>query len=82
MKMIYFQDVDTLEVVLREKLGPVAETVDGPHENILMDFGEQGRLVGLTIEDASRKTPLDELKSSPHFKTSDEAGLETIGEPV
>ncbi|PSQ71195.1 MAG: hypothetical protein BRD38_02875 [Bacteroidetes bacterium QH_9_67_14] len=70
MRMIYFQDVDTLEVVLREELGPVAETVDGPKENIMMDFDEEGRLVGMTIEEASRKTPFEALRNTPCFENA------------
>ena len=68
--MIYFQDVDTLEVVLREERGPVAETGDGPKENIMVDFDEEGRLVGMTIEGASQKTPFEALRNTSCFENA------------
>lgn len=72
METIYFEDVDTLKVVLRDELAPVAETVDGPKEHIMMDFDEEGRLVGLTIEDAGQKTPLATSQKSVYFERAGE----------
>lgn len=57
MVLIYMIDTDTLEVVYRDRSGPVAETVDGPKEWLTMDFDEEGRLVSQTIEHASEHAP-------------------------
>lgn len=60
MEIRYFEDSDTLDLAFKE-LGPVARTVDGPNEDILLDFDDKGQLIGLTIEHASRNVPLEEL---------------------
>ncbi len=60
MEIRYFDDTDTLDIAFK-KLGPVHRTVDGPNEDILLDFDEQGQLIGLTIEHASRNVPLEEM---------------------
>ena len=72
MKLIYMEDVDTLEVVLRPDVAPVAETLDGPKENILMHFDAEERLVGMVIENASKRTDFEDLKASPHFERPEE----------
>jgi uncharacterized protein YuzE len=67
MELHYFPDTDTLSIAL-DRHGPVRETVDGPNHNIFLEFGEDDRLVGLTLEHASETTPLDALRDSPHFE--------------
>jgi uncharacterized protein YuzE len=62
MEVRYFDDTDTLDIAFT-KLGVVARTVDGPSEDILLDFNEQGHLIGLTIEHASQNVPLEDLLS-------------------
>jgi len=39
MEIRYFEDSDTLDLAFKE-LGPVARAVDGPNEDILLDFDE------------------------------------------
>jgi uncharacterized protein YuzE len=75
METIYFEDVDTLKVVLRDELAPVVETVDGPKEHTMMDFDEEGRLVGLTIggresEDPARNVAKERLLRAGRRKYS------------
>mgnify|MGYP001485564513 CR=1 FL=1 len=60
MEIRYFDDTDTLDIAFK-RLGRVHRTVDGPSEDILLDFDEEGQLIGLTIEHASRNVPLEEL---------------------
>ena len=38
----------------------------------MMDFDEEGRLVGLTIEDAGQKTPLATSQKSVYFERAGE----------
>lgn len=59
MKLTYFPDTDTLDVVYANEVCPVAETMDGPTENILLDFDEEGRVMGITYEHASRTAPAE-----------------------
>lgn len=70
MKLLYFDDVDVLEIVLSSEMGPAAETYDDPKNNTLLQYDEEGRLVGLTIHQASKKTDFEDLKESPHFEVS------------
>lgn len=60
MEIRYFDDSDTLDIAFK-RLGRVHRTVDGPSEDILLDFDEEGQLIGLTIEHASRNVPLEDL---------------------
>lgn len=57
MLMLYVPEPDTLEMVYREELGPVAETLDGPREWITVDVDEDNRLVSITIEHATDHAP-------------------------
>ncbi len=67
MQLRYFPDTDTLNVAFGD-IGPVAETLDGPNENILLHFDEEGRLLGLLVEHASETTPFEAIQASPHFE--------------
>lgn len=71
MKMTYFADTDTLDIVMGDKRVPVDYTADGPDENVLLYY-KDGRLVGLTLEHASETTLLNDLRKSPHFETHGE----------
>ena len=57
MKIKYLEDTDTLLIEL--KSGPVSETRD-LDENTVLDLDEQGRVLGITIEHATKRR---ELKS-------------------
>ena len=69
MHIKYFPDTDTLSLDFRQAGGPVAETMDGPDEDVLLDFDGEGRLVALTIEHASKRTALEHLRRQPQFET-------------
>ena len=77
MELHYFPDTDTLSIAF-DKHGPVRRTVDGPNHNILMEFGENNQLVGLTLEHASETTPLAALKASPHFEVRGAKQTESV----
>lgn len=57
MFMLYVPETDTLEIVYREELGPVEETLPGPREWVTMDVDEDDRLVSMTIEHATDHAP-------------------------
>jgi uncharacterized protein YuzE len=58
MKVNYDREADTLTIVL--KSGQVAES-DESRPGVILDFDEQGDLLGLEILDASRR--VDETQS-------------------
>jgi uncharacterized protein YuzE len=64
MFMLYIPETDTLEIVYREELGPVADTLDGPREWITLDVDGDERLVSMTIEHATTHAP-------PHVQIAD-----------
>lgn len=64
MFMLYIPETDTLEIVYRENVGPVAETLDGPREWVTMDVDGEDRIVSMTIEHATRHAP-------PHVQIDD-----------
>jgi hypothetical protein len=64
MFMLYVPETDTLEIVYRDDLGPVAETLDGPKEWVTMDVDGDDRLVSMTIEHATIHAP-------PHVQIDD-----------
>ena len=63
MQSRYFKDTDTLAVAFG-RFGPVARTEDGPNEDFLMEYDEEGRLIGMTIEHASENVHLESFTSS------------------
>jgi len=58
MTIQYFDDTDTLYIILRE--GDVAETRD-LDENTLIEFDTQGNLVSMTIEHARERAGLPDF---------------------
>ena len=68
MQIVYEPQSDTLDIDFRMEIGPVHETVDGPNEDILLDFDEKGRLIGMTISHASKRIDLDNLQRQPQFE--------------
>jgi len=58
MKIKYFQETDTLYIEFTA--APVAETKD-LDENTLLDVGNDGKIIALTLEHASERADI------PHF---------------
>ena len=58
MKMKYFKDTDSLYIDLSEN--PSAESTE-ISEGIVLDYDEDGKLVGIDIDNASNKVDLDRL---------------------
>lgn len=58
MRMQYFDDTDTLYIVLRE--AEVAETRD-LDENTLIEFDSKGNLICMTIEHARERAGLPDF---------------------
>jgi YD repeat-containing protein len=54
MNVTYDPKTDTLSIVLRP--GPVAES-DEDKPDVILDYDDAGRLVGLEIQDASKQVP-------------------------
>ena len=52
MKITYDEDTDTLTVILKD--APVAES-DEDKPGVMVDFDDQGDIVGFEILDASRR---------------------------
>ena len=50
MKVIYDLEADTLDLIFREE--PVAES-DEVREGIIIDYGQDGRLISIEVLDAS-----------------------------
>lgn len=67
MHITYIPETDTIDFDFRAERGAVFETIDGPNEDILLDFDKEGRLVGMTIENASCRTDLESLRKQPQF---------------
>jgi uncharacterized protein YuzE len=61
MKLSYFADTDTLYIDLSEKPSVESEEIAG---GIVLDFDEDRHIVGLEIEDASRKVNLGSVDLS------------------
>lgn len=51
MKIRYFPDTDTLHIALADRMSTSSEAIN---ENLVVDFDEQGRPVGLTLEHYSQ----------------------------
>jgi uncharacterized protein YuzE len=58
MKLNYFPDTDTLYIELSEKTSADSQEIS---EGIVIDYGEDGKVVGIEIDNASNKTNLKEL---------------------
>jgi uncharacterized protein YuzE len=58
MKLKYYADTDSLYIDLAEKPGTESREVS---EGIVLDYDAQGNLVGIDIDNASKKVQLKEL---------------------
>lgn len=58
MKLKYYPDTDSLYIDLSEKLSAESREVS---EGIVLDYDAQGNLVGIDIDNASKKVQLKEL---------------------
>jgi uncharacterized protein YuzE len=58
MKLNYYQETDSLYIDLSEK--PSAESKE-ISDGIVLDYDEDGNLVGIDIDNASKKVQLKEL---------------------
>lgn len=61
MKLNYYPETDSLYIDLSEK--PSAESVE-ISEGIVLDYDAEGNLVGIDIDNASKKVQLKELSLS------------------
>jgi uncharacterized protein YuzE len=61
MKLKYYSDTDSLYIDLSEKESVESREVS---EGIVLDYDEQGNLVGIDIDNASKKVQLKELTLS------------------
>lgn len=61
MKLKYYPDTDSLYIDLAEK--PSAESRE-VSQGIVLDYDAQGNLVGIDIDNASKKVQLNELTLS------------------
>ena len=58
MKMNYYADTDSLYIDLSEKQSTESREVS---EGIVLDYDDSGNLVGIDIDNASRKVQLQQL---------------------
>jgi uncharacterized protein YuzE len=58
MKLNYYPDTDSLYIDLAEQPGVDSREVS---EGIVLDYDEKGTLVGIDIDNASRKVELERL---------------------
>jgi uncharacterized protein YuzE len=58
MKLNYYAETDSLYIDLSEQ--PSAETRE-VSEGVVLDYDAQGNLVGIDIDDASKKVELEQL---------------------
>jgi uncharacterized protein YuzE len=68
MKLSYYRDTDSLYIDLAAR--PSVETRE-VSEGVLLDYDEQGNLVGIDIDNASNKLDLTELIASHIPLTAD-----------
>ncbi|OGI38853.1 MAG: hypothetical protein A2140_04180 [Candidatus Muproteobacteria bacterium RBG_16_62_13] len=61
MKLKYYADTDSLYIDLSEKPSTESREVS---EGVVLDYDAQGNLVGIDIDNASKKVQLDELTLS------------------
>lgn len=65
-QFLYFPDTDTLEIDLTTKPatgGAMNAGWDGEDEDILLNVDDQGRIVSITIDRASKRVDLEQIKS-------------------
>jgi uncharacterized protein YuzE len=58
MKLNYYADTDSLYIDLSER--PSAESRE-VSDGVVLDYDDQGNLVGIDIDNASKKVQLDQL---------------------
>lgn len=58
MKLNYYADTDSLYIDLSEKASVDSREIS---EGIVLDYDEEGQLVGIDIDNASKKVQLKEL---------------------
>ena len=58
MRLSYFPDTDSLYIDLSEQPGVESREIS---EGIVLDYGEDGRLVGIDIDEASKRVQMDRL---------------------
>ena len=63
MRVEYFEDTDTLQIILNE--GHVVDTRD-LDENTLIELDAEGQLVSTTIEHAQERTDLESFLFKKH----------------
>lgn len=68
MKLSYYRDTDSLYIDLAER--PSVETREAS-EGVLLDYDAEGNLVGIDIDNASRKLNLRELVANHIPVTTD-----------
>ncbi len=61
MKLNYYPDTDSLYIDLATKSSVESREVS---EGVVLDYDEQGNLVGIDIDNASRKLDLSEVVTS------------------
>lgn len=61
MKVNYYPETDTLYIDLSEQASVVSEEIA---DGIVLDFDAAGKVVGMEIDEASKKVPLDRLEVS------------------
>ncbi len=61
MKLSYYPDTDSLYIDLSEKPSKESREIS---EGIVLDYDEDGKLVGIDIDNASQKVALKELTLS------------------
>lgn len=61
MKLAYYPDTDSLYIDLSEKPSVESREIS---EGMILDYDEAGNLVGIDIDNASRKVELKELTRS------------------
>lgn len=58
MKLSYFADTDSLYIDLAEEPSVESREIS---EGIVLDYGAAGQLVGIDIDEASRRVQMDKL---------------------
>ena len=61
MKLRYYPETDSLYIDLSEKVSVESKEIS---EGVVLDYDAQGNLVGIDIDNASKKVQLDELTLS------------------